>query len=152
EGLAIGIVLFLSIINVVGTRWGAAVQNLTVVAKLGFLVFIIVLPLIVSSGRPEESAPFWPESITPTMWRGLGLAMIAVMWPYDGWINIAPVAEEIRDPQRNVPLGLAFGMVIVIVAYVLANVAYHVVLPIATIAKSDAVAGDMCTALLGKFG
>ncbi len=152
EGLAVGIVVFLSIINVLGTRWGAAVQNLTVVAKLGFLVFIIVLPLAVSSGRPEESAPFWPAAITPSIWRGLGLAMIAVMWPYDGWINIAPVAEEIRNPQRNVPLGLALGMVIVIAAYVLANIAYHVVLPIPEIAKSDAVAGDMCTALLGDWG
>ncbi|HEV3344037.1 MAG TPA: amino acid permease [Pirellulales bacterium] len=152
EGLAIGIVLFLSVVNVVGTRWGAAVQNLTVVAKLGFLVFIIVLPLAVSDGRPQESAPFWPGAITLDAWRGLGLAMIAVMWAYDGWINIAPVAEEIHNPQRNVPLALALGMVIVIVAYVLANVAYHVVLPISAIAKSDAVAGDMCTALLGKFG
>jgi basic amino acid/polyamine antiporter, APA family len=152
EAVAIGIVLFLSIVNVLGTRWGAAVQNVTVVAKVGFLVFIILLPLAVSSGRATEAASFWPQAITPTIWRGLGLAMIAVMWPYDGWINLAPVAEEVRNPQRNVPLGLALGMVIVIVTYVLANVAYHVVLPIHEIAKSEAVAHDVVSALLGESG
>ena len=61
--------------------------------------------------------------------KGLGVAMIAVMWPYDGWINIAPVAEEIREPQRNVPRGLAIGMLIVVVVYVGANISYHLTLP-----------------------
>jgi basic amino acid/polyamine antiporter, APA family len=150
EGLAIAIVLFLSIINVVGTRWGAAVQNLTVVAKLGFLAFLVLLPLCVSGTRPVETAPFWPENLSPSVWRGLGLAMIAVMWSYDGWINIAPVAEEIREPQRNVPLGLALGMLIVIVTYVLTNVAYYMVLPVSELARSSAVAHDVCTALLGE--
>jgi len=149
EGVALGIVLFLSVVNVVGARWGAALQNVTVVAKLGFLAFIIVLPLAVSR-VPQPPAEWWPGRWTPDLWKALGLAMIAVMWPYDGWINIAPVAEEVREPQRNVPLGLALGMVIVIVVYVLANVAYHVVLPISTVASSEAVAHDMCTALLGE--
>jgi APA family basic amino acid/polyamine antiporter len=149
EAVAIGIVVFLSVVNVVGTRWGAAVQNLTVVAKLGFLVFIIVLPLCVANTRPIESEG-WLESFSPSLLRGLGMAMIAVMWPYDGWINIAPVAEEIREPQRNVPLGLALGMVIVIVVYVLANIAYHTVLSIPQIGASQAVAHHVCTALLGE--
>jgi APA family basic amino acid/polyamine antiporter len=153
EATALGIVLFLSAVNVVGTRWGAAVQNLTTVAKLGFLAFIIVLPLAVSGGTSRDAAEFWPQTWAPGIWKSFGLAMIAVMWPYDGWINIAPVAEEIRQPQHNVPLGLALGMVIVIVVYVLANVAYHVVLPVGVIAESKAVAHDMCSALLGEgFG
>ena len=49
------------------------------------------------SGPPEFSLDFF---------KAIGLAMVAVIWPYDGWINIGPVAEEIREPQRNVPLGL----------------------------------------------
>ena len=152
EGLAIGIVLFLSIVNVVGTRWGAVVQNLTAVLKLGFLALLIVLPLAVSHTPAGETGPWWPETFSPSIWRGLGLAMIAVMWAYDGWINIGPVAEEIRHPQRNVPFALALGMVTVIVVYVLANLAYHTVLPIAAIARSEAVAADMCQALLGDVG
>ncbi|HEX7450226.1 MAG TPA: amino acid permease [Pirellulales bacterium] len=152
ECVTLGIVLFLSIVNIVGTRWGAVVQNLTAVLKLGFLAFIIILPLAMSRTPPVETAPWWPETFSPSLWRGLGLAMVAVMWPYDGWINIGPVAEEIRHPQRNVPLALALGMLMVIVVYVLANVAYHSVLPIAAIAQSKAVAADVCQALLGDIG
>jgi APA family basic amino acid/polyamine antiporter len=150
EVMALSIVLFLSAVNVVGTRWGAAVQNLTTVAKLGFLGFIIVLPLAVSGGSSHTDAAIWPTTWAPGIWKSFGLAMIAVMWPYDGWINIAPVAEEIREPQRNVPLGLALGMAIVIAVYVLANVSYHAVLPVQAIAKSEAVAHDVCSALLGE--
>lgn len=150
EATAIGIVLFLSVVNVVGTRWGAAVQNLTVVAKLAFLALIIVLPLFVAGKEPHEASRWWPEEWTFDLWRGFGLAIVAVMWPYDGWINIAPVAEEIRDPQRNVPLGLALGMLVVIAVYVLANVAYLSVLSVPAVAESKAVAHDMCTALLGE--
>ncbi|HJT36700.1 MAG TPA: amino acid permease [Pirellulales bacterium] len=152
EVLTIGIVLFLSIVNVIGTRWGAVVQNLTAVLKLGFLVFIIVLPMAVSHAPAGETGRWWPADYSPSIWRGLGLAMVAVMWPYDGWINIGPVAEEIRRPQRNVPLALALGMVVVIVVYVLANLAYHTVLPIAEVAQSKAVAADMCQTLLGDVG
>ncbi len=148
EAMAVGIVVFLSVVNVVGTRWGAAVQNLTVVAKLVFLVFIIALPFVMAPSQPIETA-LWPDKVSLSIFRSLGVAMIAVMWPYDGWINIAPVAEEIREPQRNVPLGLALGMLIVIVVYVLANVAYHTVLSIHDIGESETVAHDMCTALLG---
>ncbi|HET6883858.1 MAG TPA: amino acid permease [Pirellulales bacterium] len=153
EATALGIVLFLSAVNVVGTRWGAAVQNLTTIAKLGFLAFIILLPMAVSSSGPPEETTIWPQSWSTGLLGSFGLAMVAVMWPYDGWINIAPVAEEIREPQRNVPLGLALGMTIVIVVYVLANVAYLVVLPIGAIATSKTVAHDVCSALLGEgFG
>lgn len=149
EAVAIGIVLFLSVVNVVGTRWGAAVQNLTAVAKLGFLALIIVLPLVMT-GNSHEPVDWWPRAWTFDLWKRFGLALVAVMWAYDGWINIAPVAEEIREPQRNVPLGLALGMLLVIGVYVLANVAYLSVLSVSTVAGSKAVAHDMCTALLGE--
>ncbi len=151
EGVTLGIVLLLSVVNVIGTRWGAVVQNLTAVLKLGFLAFIVVLPLAVSH-TPVETASWLPETFSPSVWRGLGVAMVAVMWPYDGWINIGPVAEEIRDPQRNVPLALAVGMLVVIAVYVLVNLAYHSVLPIAAIAQSKAVAADVCQTLLGDIG
>jgi APA family basic amino acid/polyamine antiporter len=87
--------------------------------------------------------------MTGSLWRGIALAMIAVMWPYDGWINIGPVAEEIRDPQRNVPRALVSGIGLVIVVYLAANLAYHVSLPLDQVATSKAVATDMFQSLLG---
>jgi APA family basic amino acid/polyamine antiporter len=165
--VAIGVVIGLSAINYFSTRWGATVQNVTTVIKVGFLAGIICLPLLLGQADPARLAPVWPSADAPSLWRGLGVAMIAVMWPYDGWINIAPVAEEIRDPQRNVPRGLAMGMFIVIVVYVGANISYHMTLPLDRLAgvidpatgkffedqqPAAAVAFDLFQTLFGTLG
>ena len=162
EAVAIAIVVVLSAASVVSTRWAVWIQNLTAVAKVGFLAAIIVLPLFFYRGGTNHLVPLWPESYSPSIWKALGAAMIAVLWAYDGWINIAPVAEEIRDPQRDIPLALGVGVLIVIVVYILANVAYHLVLPVDVVAgvtedtragaKESAVAAKMCKVLLGDVG
>src|SRR5688572_4668262 len=103
---SMALALICTVINVVGTRWSARTQNITTIIKVGFLLFLIVGPLILLKANPSNLAPMWPASLSIDFWKAIGLATIAVMWPYDGWINIAPVAEEIREPQRNVPLAL----------------------------------------------
>ncbi|MGQ0635411.1 MAG: APC family permease [Planctomycetaceae bacterium] len=152
EVTAIVIVLGLSGINAVSTRWGASLQNVTAVAKVGFLAAIIVLPWLFGQTSVENLEPLWPESHSPDLWKGLGVALIAVLWPYDGWINIAPVAEEIREPQRNLPRGLALGMLIVILVYAGANVSYHLTLPMERVARSQAIAADVLEKLFGRSG
>jgi APA family basic amino acid/polyamine antiporter len=116
---------------------------------------------------PANLAPVWLSADSPNLWKGLGAAMLAVMWPYDGWINIAPVAEEIRDPQKNVPRGLALGMLIVILVYVGANISYHLTLSMDRLGgivdaetgkfleghtPANAVASDLFAALFGTWG
>ena len=152
EIAAIGIVMFLCGINTVGTRWAARVQNVTTTTKVAFLLVIIVLPFALGRAQGNLLLPLLPETYSPSLWKGLGAAMIAVLWPYDGWVHVSSVAEEIRNPQRNVPLALGLGMLIVIVLYVAANVAYHAVLPLDQIRQSSAVAADACRALLGPIG
>lgn len=165
--LAIAIVVGLSGINYFSTRWGATVQNITVVLKVAFLVAIICLPMLMGKTDSANLVPIWPSADSPSLWKGLGAAMLAVMWPYDGWINIAPVAEEIRDPQKNVPRGLAMGMLIVILVYVGANISYHMTLPMDHLAgvvdpetgnflegrqPANAVASDVFAVLFGSWG
>ncbi|HTI51447.1 MAG TPA: amino acid permease, partial [Planctomycetaceae bacterium] len=152
ELVAIAIVIGLSIINYLSTLWGASVQNVTTVIKVGFLASIIVLPLVMGYTDIGNLDPVWPESASVDLWKGLGIAMVAVLWPYDGWINIAPVAEEIREPQRNLPLGLGLGMLIVIVVYVGANISYHLTLPMEQVAGSKAIASDVFQVLFGATG
>jgi basic amino acid/polyamine antiporter, APA family len=152
EVVAIAIVIGLSIINFLSTRWGASVQNVTTVIKVGFLGAIIVLPLLMGKTEITNLDPIWPASTGISLWKGLGIAMVAVLWPYDGWINIAPVAEEIREPQRNLPLGLGLGMLIVIVVYVGANISYHLTLPMEHVAGSQAIAADVFQRLFGATG
>lgn len=150
ELVSMGLVLVLAAINMFSTRWTAHVQNVTSVIKVGFLALIITLPFVLGGGSTSNLSPLWPAEFGPSLWRGVLLAMIAVMWPYDGWINIGPVVEEIRNPQRNVPRGLAMGMGLVIAVYVATNLTYHLVLPLEKIASSEAVATDVFRALLGE--
>lgn len=150
ELVSIGLVLGLSAVNYVSTRWTAHLQNVTTVAKVGFLALIIVAPLLMGRAEPNHLRPLFPETFPTSLWTGIAAALVAVLWAYDGWINIGPVVEEIREPQRNVPRALAAGMVLIMIVYLLANVAYHLVLPHAVIAASDAPADDMFRSLFGQ--
>jgi APA family basic amino acid/polyamine antiporter len=149
---SIALALICTAINVVGTRWAARTQNITTVIKVGFMLFLIAGPLVLFKADASNLSPMWPASISIDFWKAIGLATVAVMWPYDGWINIAPVAEEIREPQRNVPLALTVGILIIMLVYVGANLSYHLVLPMDQVAASEAVASDVCKVLLGNAG
>jgi APA family basic amino acid/polyamine antiporter len=162
--VAIAIVLGLSAINYFSTRWGATVQNVTTIIKVSFLLAIMTLPLFMGHTAVANLHPVWPSAGEPSLWKALGVAMVAVLWPYDGWINIAPVAEEIRDPQHNVPRGLALGMLVVIFVYVGANISYHLTLSMEQLAHSvpdpkthelgptATVASDVFGVLFGSVG
>jgi APA family basic amino acid/polyamine antiporter len=151
-GASLLLVIVCTAVNVVGTRHAAHVQNVTAVIKVSFLVFLIVGPLLLFKADIRNLTPAWPQTVSFDFWRAVGLAMIAVLWPYDGWINIAPVAEEIRDPQRNVPRALTIGMLIIIGVYVGANLSYHLVLPMEQVKASPAVATDVTKVMLGNAG
>jgi len=150
--ISLALVVFCTAVNVISTRWAAHLQNVTAVIKLGFLVFLIVGPLLLFKATTSNLSPMWPQAVSFDFWKAVGLATIAVMWPYDGWINIAPVAEEIREPQRNVPRALTIGILIIIGVYVGANASYHLVLPMEQVKNSSAVATDVSKVLLGNAG
>ena len=150
--VSIGLVLICTLVNVRGTKSAARLQNVTTVIKLGFLAFLIVGPFVTMQADTRNLAPLGPTDWGVVFWRAIGVATIAVLWPYDGWINIAPVAEEIKEPQRNVPLALTVGMLIIITAYLGANLSYHLMLPMDRVANSPAVATEVCKMLLGNAG
>jgi basic amino acid/polyamine antiporter, APA family len=150
-GVAIAIILFLSAIHYVSTRWTAHVQNVTSIIKVAFLVGIIVLPFLFGKADTANLQPLWPTETDAWKWSGLAAAMIAVLWPYDGWINIGPVTEEIRNPQRNVPLALVVGILIVTAVYVAANCVYHLTLSMSAVAASESVATSTFEQLFGEY-
>jgi len=154
--LAIGIVLGLSLVNYLSTRWGATLQNVATVAKVAFLGGLIALPFILGQTEPQNLQPLWsPPSGSGSglgFLSAIGLAMVAVMWPYDGWINLGPVAEEIREPQRNVPRALVLGLGTVILVYLGAILAYHLTLTTSHLAESSTAAADVFQKLFGSTG
>jgi APA family basic amino acid/polyamine antiporter len=138
-------------LNYVGIRWGSLVQNVTTVAKYFGLLFIVIAAIAI--GIPKTGGHFTPMlppgsfSIAP-----FGLALVSVLWAYDGWADLAFISGEVKDPGRNLPRALIFGTLAVIVIYLLANVAYLGVMPVEEVRHSKLVAADVALRLIGPAG
>jgi basic amino acid/polyamine antiporter, APA family len=138
-------------LNYVGVRWGSLVQNVTTVAKYFGLLFIVIAAIVI--GIPKTGGHFTPVmppgsfSIAP-----FGLALVSVLWAYDGWADLAFISGEVKDPARNLPRALIFGTLAVIAIYLLANIAYLGVMPVDEIRHSKLVAADVALRLIGPIG
>jgi APA family basic amino acid/polyamine antiporter len=154
--LALAIVVGLSAANYRSTRIGAGIQSLATVSKVLFLAGLIVLPFLLGAVESDNLQPVLqlPEggAAWTAFFRALGAAMVAVLWPYDGWINLGPVAEDIRDPMKNVPRAMAIGLGLVVLVYMGANLAYHCVLPMSHLSQSETVAADVFAVMFGPMG
>jgi basic amino acid/polyamine antiporter, APA family len=137
--------------NIIGVKWGATVINVTTIAKFGGLAFIVVLALAV--GWPQTGGHFTPLVPEGSVQVGaFGLALVSVLWAYDGWADVTYVAGEVTDPRRNLPRAIIGGTIAVMVIYVLANVGYMAVLPIEEIRTSRLVAADVAEKIIGRPG
>jgi amino acid transporter len=159
------VILGLALVNVLGVRWGGLLQLLITLVKVASLVGIAVLPFVmvwlVQPGsqvpRPQTQnlVPVWPDWNALDLGK-LGTAMVGVLWAYHGWMNIAPVAEEIRHPQRNIPISFLAGVGIIILLYLGANLGYCLVIPqdqMALMKEPDpGVATQYSLRLLGNIG
>ena len=138
-------------LNILGLRWGSLVQNLTTAAKYGGLLFIIVLALAI--GLPQSGGHFTPLLPEGSFHLGaFGLALVSVLWAYDGWEDVTFVAGEVRDPRRVMPRAIIMGTLSVVSIYLLANVAYLSVLDVQGIAHSKLVAAEVAQRLIGPVG
>jgi basic amino acid/polyamine antiporter, APA family len=145
-GLA-AIALF-AIVNYRGVTLGAAVQKLFTSAKvLGLLVIISSAFLWHGKAVAQVSSGGGGFSLS-----SLGVALIACVLAYDGWIQMTFVAGEIRNPQRNIVLALGLGTAACIAIYLLANLAYMRVLSLSEIAASEHVAASVASRVLGPVG
>jgi amino acid transporter len=145
-------------VNVLGVRWGGLLQLVITLIKVASLIGIAILPFVVEGEGPAgpdlaRMRPVWPDNWGAVKLGGVATAFLGVLWTYHGWMNVAPVAEEVRRPQRNIPLALLAGVGMLIALYVAANVAYYLVLPRAEMAGLKApVATVFFQRLLGPAG
>jgi basic amino acid/polyamine antiporter, APA family len=137
--------------NYVGLKWGSLVQNLTTLAKYGGLLFIIVLALAI--GLPRTGGHYTPAAPEGSFHiAAFGLALVSVLWAFDGWADLSFVAGEVKEPRRTLPRAIIIGTVAVIVIYLLANLAYLAVMPVGEIRHSQLVAADVAQRLVGLPG
>jgi basic amino acid/polyamine antiporter, APA family len=148
--LAASIIVVLAAANYRSMAWGAWVQNVSTVAKV--VALLVLAAAIFLLGDPGGGAFAGEMRWSPATWSGFGMALLAVMWTYDGWIDATYVAEEVRDPGRTLPRALAGGVLAVIGVYLVVNAAYLLALSMDEMAASELVAADAAMAVFGPIG
>ncbi len=149
--IAAATLALMAVINVVGLRWGALVQNFTTVAKYGGLMIIVLLALIL--GLPKTGGHFTPMAPPGSFSvSAFGLALVSVLWAFDGWGDVSKVAGEVEDPRKTLPKAIIIGTLAIIVIYLLANIAYLSVLSVEEIRGARLVAADVAERLVGPIG
>jgi len=150
--LGTGAILLFTAINYVGVNAGAMVQRIFTLAKVAGLI-VIIGSAFLWTGKSGLASAALPQASSPGTWlSSFGVALIACVLAYDGWVQLSFVAGEIRNPQRNILLSLAVGSGICVAIYVLANIAYMHVLSIGEIATSERVAASVALQTLGSRG
>lgn len=146
---AIAVIIILTVINCMGVKLGSIVQNIFMLGKLIPILLITVLGLIM--GKADN-----PMTMTPGSGSFIGpfaVALIASLWAYEGWTNLNTVAEEIKNPKKNLPLAIIIAITGVTAVYVLFNYALFRVLPVDTIIAADPKPGAVAAQqLLGGAG
>jgi amino acid transporter len=148
--IAAVLVILVAAANYRSVKLGAAIQNLATGAKI---LAIVGLSLAIFAFAPGgEANPLHAEAMGGASWSGIGIGLIAALWAYDGWENLTTLSGEVKNPQRNLPIALIGGVLVVIAAYLLINAAYLRALPLPQLAASKSVAADAAKAVLGRAG
>lgn len=138
------LIAILTLVNVVGLRWGALLQNVSTWTKFTAMAAFVVLGFAIGKGNWSNfhangvslNAGLGPAALI----SALGVGLIAVFWAYDGWVYITWVAGEVKDPKRNVPRAMVLGVIAVGVIYIAMNLTYMYALPLREIAAHETIA------------
>src|SRR6266576_1734107 len=117
-------------------------------ALCGALLLLVLLAFFVGRGDWTHFTTA-AGPLTPGLF---GLALVSVLWAYDGWGDLSFVGGEVRDPERHLTRALVMGTAAIIAIYLLVNAAYLYLLPLGQMARSPLVAADAAQAVLGRIG
>jgi basic amino acid/polyamine antiporter, APA family len=148
--VAIAATILISALNYFGVRRAGEFQFIFTLLKVAIIVGIVAVGFCYSRGT-------WANFSTEFAgakggMAGFFAALVAALWAYDGWNDLNMVAGEIRNPQRNIPLALIWGVATVGLLYILVNAAVQYVLPAAAVAASERPASDAVALVLGRAG
>jgi APA family basic amino acid/polyamine antiporter len=147
--VSIAVVTVITAVNVWGTRHSSDLQNWTTLTKLGLILAISGALLYLGRGYSAIPAALWTEAASGSLLSRFGLAMIAVLWAYEGWQFVTYCAGEAVEPQKNFPRALGSSVLFLAGVYLLANLAYLAALGPLRAAQSDTIAANSVSAVLG---
>ncbi len=145
---AVAMLIIVAVINMRGVRFGAFVQNVSTVIKVLAILGLVVLGVILM----PVSAPVAVSSGGGTTVATFGLAMVSILWAYDGWSDAGFVSGEVRDPARVLPRAFILGTAGVVLLYFAIIAVYVSVIPLAEMPGSPLIAADVATRLIGPIG
>src|SRR5512145_3098757 len=155
--LGAGYILLVGTVNYFGIHRGAVLQNLSTVFKVGALVLLVLVGFML--GTPSEPSAGGAGGAGGIFGQrasvGLSpflLAMVAILWAYDGWADLAFVGGEVQRPQQTLPRALLIGTSIVVVLYLSANLVYLYLIPIQQMKQAELVAADVARLSIGAAG
>lgn len=148
--VAIVSILALTWLNVLGVKAGAITQNVLTLIKIATVIGLIVIGFVLPGGSSANFQPFWHGGGGTV--GAFGVAMLAVLWAYDGWIETTYVGGEVIQPERNLPRAIIYSALICMALYVLVTVSFTYVLGPDKVAGSKLVASDAAAVTLGALG
>src|SRR5688572_32155193 len=138
-------------VNVRGVQIGPIFAGISTIAKFGALALLVLASAVfgaVSGGSVQNfSAP--GGAVQPGLF---GLALISVLWAYDGFADVSFAAGEVKDPQRTLPRAIISGTIAIVAIYLAANAAYLYVIPIDVLSRSPLIAADAMQTVIGDAG
>jgi amino acid transporter len=152
RALSAAAIAFAAFVNIGGVNLGAAIVGASTVAKFSALTLLVVAALALGGNHGASVANLTTGSGAPIGPGAVGLALVAILWAYDGFGDLSFAGGEVKDPQRTLPRAIILGTVALIGIYVATNVAYVYVNPIAAVGRSPLVAADTMFALFGQTG
>ena len=148
KSIAVLMIAVVTMVNVLGTRKSSDLQNWTTAAKVIAILAMSLVLLWFGRGFQGSGPILWPSHVNTSLVSGFGLAMISVLWAYEGWQFVTYNAGEVTNAKRNFPLGLLIGTSALIGIYLLANLGYLAALGGIGVAKSDRLAATAVSTVI----
>ena len=139
-------------LNLLGSKASGRIQTVATICKLIPIIAIIVFGLLQPNPTTIELFPNSSSSTSSTPLAALGAAMLAAMYGYDGWSNVGTIAGEMKNPKKDLPRAILYGLLVITAIYLLINVAYLLTMPMEQIAGNGNVPNDVSTKLFGPNG
>lgn len=149
KGFALLMIVLIAIAQIISTRFGVWLQTISTIGKLVPIIVLVVFGLM--HGTVHDLS-FVSTGLGLAKGGGFGVALLGVLWAYDGWLAVCTLGGEMKHSEKNLPIAIISGVAFVILVYILFNIAIFRVLPVATVATTKSVGVAASIKLFGNSG